>query len=154
MLSSSTPSTPSEPVSSLPDGSLATRTMILERSSSVILGLRPAPGRSPSPSIPSALKRWRRFLTVLGWQPSSSAILAVRSPCQLRKTMRARKVQSAGAWRLPANLRIFDTSAGSSGTLARRSFGIAFSFPVGGLVKSLCLPPLRNGALEAPSIGE
>jgi nucleoside-diphosphate-sugar epimerase len=35
-------------------------------SRSVRRGLRPAPGRSPSPSIPSALKRWRGFLTVFG----------------------------------------------------------------------------------------
>ena len=41
--------------------------------------------RTISESVyPSALKRWRGFLTVLGWQPSSSAILAVRSPCQLK----------------------------------------------------------------------
>src|SRR5215211_2406876 len=85
--------------------------MIFERSNSVRRGLRPAPGRSPSPSIPSALKRWSGFLTVLGWQPSFSAILAVRSPCQLKEMMRARKIQSPGAWRLPASLRIFRSSS-------------------------------------------
>jgi hypothetical protein len=65
-VSSSGWSPPPGSVSSLPGGSLETRAMILERSSSVMRGLRPAPGRSPSPSIPSALKRWRRFLTVFG----------------------------------------------------------------------------------------
>jgi hypothetical protein len=67
-------------------------------------GLAAGPGRSPRPSIPWTLKRWRRFRTVFGWQPSCSAMLAVRSPCQLRETTRARKIQSPGAWRLPASL--------------------------------------------------
>src|SRR5215208_6016496 len=65
-VSSSGWSPPPGSVSSLPGGSLETRAMILERSSSVMRGLRPAPGRSPSPSIPSALKRWSGFLTVFG----------------------------------------------------------------------------------------
>jgi hypothetical protein len=43
-------------------------------------GLAAGPGRSPRPSIPWTLKRWRRFRTVFGWQPSCSAMLAVRSP--------------------------------------------------------------------------
>jgi hypothetical protein len=39
-------------------------TSTLRVSRRVTLGLRPAPGRSPSPSMPKALKRWRRLLTV------------------------------------------------------------------------------------------
>ncbi len=103
--------------------------MILERSSSVMRGARPAPERSPRPSIPSALKRWTRMRTVLGWHPSSSAILVVRSPCQLSEMIRALVIQSPGAWRLPASLRIFRSSPGSSGVRARSSFGMVFSFP-------------------------
>jgi hypothetical protein len=114
---------------SLPGGSLATRALILERSSSVRRGLRPAPGPAPRPSILSALKRWRRFRTILGYQPSSSAILAVRSPFQLRETMRARKIQSPGAWRLPANLWTLRPSSASSGARAVSSFGMILSFP-------------------------
>lgn len=80
-------------------------------------------------SMPSALKRWRRSRTVLGWQPSSSAILAVRSPRQLKEMIRARKIQSPGAWRLPASLRILRSSSVSSGARALSSFGTVFSLP-------------------------
>jgi hypothetical protein len=93
--------------------------MILERSSSVMRGLRPAPGRSTRPSIPSTLKRWPRVRTVLGWHPSSSAILVVRSPRQLREIIRALVIQSPGAWRLPASLRIFRSSSLSWGARAQ-----------------------------------
>ena len=57
-------------VTNLPGGALERRAMISERSSSVMRGLRPAPGRSPSPSVPRASKRWMRFLTVWGGSPA------------------------------------------------------------------------------------
>jgi hypothetical protein len=80
--------------------------------------------RTISESVyPSALKRWSGFLTVLGWQLISSAILAVRSPCQLKEMILARKIQSPGAWRLPTSLWIFFCSSASSGWRAQSSFG-------------------------------
>jgi hypothetical protein len=129
--SSKASSSPPPPRTRRPGGSVLGRAMILERSSSVRRGLRPAPGRSESPSIPSELKRWRRVRTVLGWQPSTSATLVVRSPCQLEGTIRTRDIQSPGAWRLPASLRIFPSSSASSGARAYSSFGMISSpFPI------------------------
>jgi hypothetical protein len=76
-----------------------------------------------------ALKRWRRLLTVCGWQPSSSAILAVRTPCQLKEMMRALAIQSPGAWRLRASLRILYSSSAFWGARARSSYGIVSLLP-------------------------
>jgi hypothetical protein len=65
---------------SRPGGSCLTRAMSWLRWRSVSRGLRPAPGRSPSPSRPSALNRLMRSRTVWGWQWSSAGDLAgVRS---------------------------------------------------------------------------
>ena len=93
------------------------------RSCSVSHGLRPAPGRSPSPSSPSALNRLMRSRTVWGWQWSSAAIWLVRAPAQLRVIIRARAIQSPGAWRLTASLRTARSSAGSWGGRADNRVG-------------------------------
>jgi hypothetical protein len=93
------------------------------RSCSVSRGLRPAPGRSPSPSSPSALNRLMRSRTVWGWQWSSAAIWLVRAPSQLRVIIRARAIQSPGAWRLVASLRTARSSAGSWGGRADSRLG-------------------------------
>lgn len=56
--------------------------------------------------MPSALKRWMRFLlrSLGGSSQLVLAISEVRSPCQLKEMMRALVIQSPGAWRLPASL--------------------------------------------------
>ena len=108
---------------SRPGGGCLTRAMSWLRSCSVSRGLRPAPGRSPSPSSPSALNRLMRSRTVWGWQWSSAAIWLVRAPSQLRVIIRARAIQSPGAWRLVASLRTARSSAGSWGGRADSRLG-------------------------------
>src|SRR5215212_6431044 len=114
----------------------------------VILALRSAPGRSPSPSRPSVLKRCRRLQTVCGWRPSPSAILVVRNPCQLKEMIRALAIQSAGAWRLRARYRILCLSSGFRDARARTSFGTVSPSALGDSTTRLLIAPSRNGALE------
>src|SRR5688572_11054300 len=90
---------------------------------------------------------------LLRWQPSSSAILVVRSPCQLKETIRARNIQSPGAWRLPASLRIFSSSSASSGWRACSSFGMISSpFPIRrlGLVLMYTAFEERSNRMDLP----
>src|SRR5947208_4676029 len=74
---------PSACVSKCPGGACLTKTRMRLRSCCVTLGLRPDPGRMPSPAAPSALKRTRWMRTVCGWQPSSVAISLGVLPAQL-----------------------------------------------------------------------
>jgi hypothetical protein len=83
------------------------------------------PGRSPSPSTPSALNRCSRSRTVWGWQPSWSAIWVVPRPSQLWAIIRARRIQSPGACRAPASLRMVRSSAASIGGRANSRTGTA-----------------------------
>lgn len=107
---SASASVPSERCTLAPRGGPCARATIGLRSSSVRRGLRPAPGRSPRPSIPSVLKRTRRSRTVWGWHPNSCAIAVVWSPSPLRTIIRARWIQSPGACRLWASRRIWRSS--------------------------------------------
>ena len=124
---SSIANVPSDSRMMAPGGEPLARAMIWLRSSSVRRGFLPCPGRSPRPSIPSALKRTRRSRTVWGWHPNSWAISVVRSPSQLRAIIRARTIQSPGAWRLWESRRIWRSSTSSWGSRACRSFGIVAS---------------------------
>ena len=119
---------PSAGVSSRPGGCVAPRPTMLLRSASVSRGLRPGPGRSPSPSSPAAGKRPSRSRTVWGWPCRSRAIAGLRSPSQLRVISRARRIQAPGAGRLLASFRT-GRSSWSSGGRARSSFGRAGSSP-------------------------
>src|SRR6266496_1688039 len=116
---------PSPPWCRRPGGAERVRAMIRPRSVSVRRRGRPGPGRSPSPSTPSALNRCSRSRTVCGWQPSRSAIWVVRRPSQLWAIIRARRIQSPGAWRAPASLRMVRSSAGSTGGRANSRTGTA-----------------------------
>src|SRR5215218_2969160 len=63
--------------------------------------------------------------------------------------MRARKIQSPGAWRLPASLRIFGSSSMFSGVRGRAVVSARSPpFPLGAPATRLCIPLLRNEALE------
>jgi hypothetical protein len=80
-------------------------------------------GAVPKPVQPSALNRLLRSRTVWGWQWSSAAIWLVRAPSQLRVIIRARAIQSPGAWRLAASLRTARSSAASWGGRADSRVG-------------------------------
>jgi hypothetical protein len=97
--------------------------MMRDRSASVIRRLRPDPGRLPSPSMPPALNRCSQRRTVFSWQPTRAAIAGTASPSQLSATIWARSIQSAGACRAPASLRIFLASLSSCGARARKYLG-------------------------------
>ena len=118
-------SSPSPPWCSRPGGAERARAMIRPRSVSLSRRGRPGPGRSPSPSTPSALNRCSRSRTVWGWQPSWSAIWVVPRPSQLWAIIRARRIQSPGACRAPASLRMVRSSAASSGGRANSRTGTA-----------------------------
>ena len=79
-------SVPSSQVTSRPGGGLAAKAMRTLRSASLRRAVRPLPGCMPSPSSPRAPKAWKRSRTVCGWQPSSSAMIRVRTPSQLRRS--------------------------------------------------------------------
>jgi hypothetical protein len=70
-----------------------------------------------------SLVRYRLPTTVFWWQPISAAIAGTPSPSQLSAMIRARSIQSAGACRPPANLRIFLASPSSCGARALKYFG-------------------------------
>jgi hypothetical protein len=106
-----------------PGGTRATRAITPERSSSVILRLRPAPGRSPSPSRPSSLNLPIHRRTFRGWQPGFSAISRHEFPAQLNVTIMERSLQSAGACRAPASFRILSSSWSSPGARAINRLG-------------------------------
>jgi len=55
------------------------------------------------------------------------AITGTPSPSQLSATIRARSIQSAGAFRAPASLRTFRSSPSSRGGRALRIFGTALT---------------------------
>ena len=97
--------------------------MMADRCASVIRRLRPAPGRLPSPSMPAVLNRCSQRRTVFSWQPISATIAGTASPSQLSAIIRARSIQSAGACRAPASLRIFLASLSSCGARALKYFG-------------------------------
>jgi hypothetical protein len=97
--------------------------MMADRCVSVIRRLRPAPGRSPSPSRPAALNRCSQRRTVFSCRPVLAAIAGTASPSQLSVMIRARSIQSAGACRAPASLRIFLASLSSCGARALKYFG-------------------------------
>jgi len=97
--------------------------MMADRCASVIRRLRPAPGWLPSPSRPAALNRCSQRRTVFSWQPTSAAIAGTVIPSQLSVTIRARSIQSPGACRAPASLRIFLASLSSYGARALEYFG-------------------------------
>jgi hypothetical protein len=59
-VASAAASSPVPSRTSRPGGGLATRAISWERSFWLMRGLRPTPGRSPSPSSPSAAKRASR----------------------------------------------------------------------------------------------
>src|SRR5262249_55161714 len=121
--SSSADSSPAASRASRPGGSERARAMMADRCASVIRRLRPAPGRSPSPSTPSSLNRCSQRRTFLRWQPSCPAIARTPSPSQLSAMIRARSIQSAGACRAPASPRIFLASPSSCGARALKNFG-------------------------------
>src|SRR5438034_6519976 len=121
--SSSADSSPAASRASWPGGADRASAMMCDRCASVIRRLRPAPGRSPSPSMPAALTRCRQRRTLSPWQPILAAIAATPSPSQLSATIRARSLQSAGACRAPASRRIFLSSPSSCGGRARKNFG-------------------------------
>src|SRR6266516_711539 len=121
--SSSADSTPAASRASCPGGAERASAMMCDRCASVIRRLRPAPGRSPSPSMPAALNRCSQRRTLFSWQPILAAISATPSPSQLSATIRARSLQSAGACRAPASRRIFLSSPSSCGGRARKNFG-------------------------------
>ena len=73
--------------------------------------------------MPAALNRCSQRRTVFSWQPIWAAIAGTASPSQLRAMIWARSIQSAGACRAPASLRIFLTSLSSSGTRALKYLG-------------------------------
>jgi hypothetical protein len=104
-----------------PGGGPATRAISWERWAWLIRGLRPTPGRSPSPSSPSAAKRANRWRTAFGLQPSAWAMAGTRSPSQDNEMICARRIQSAGACRAPASLRILRSSPASAGGRANSS---------------------------------
>src|SRR6266545_2710976 len=120
-------SSPSPPWCRRPGGSERARAMMRPRSVSLRRRGRPGPGRSPSPSTPSALKRCSRSRTVCGWQPNWWAIWVVRRPSQLWAIIWARRIQSPGACRAPASLRMVCSSAGSTGGRANSRTGTADS---------------------------
>src|SRR6516164_5925087 len=121
--SSSADSSPAASRASCPGGAARASAMMRDRSASVIRRLRPAPGRSPSPSRPAALNRCSQRRTLFSWQPILAAIPATPSPSQLSATIRARSLQSAGACRAPASRRIFLASPSSCGGRDRKNFG-------------------------------
>ena len=121
--SSSADSSPAASRASCPGGAERASAMMCGRCASVIRRLRPAPGRSPSPSMPAALNRCSQRRTLFSWQPILAAISATPSPSQLSATIRARSLQSAGACRAPASRRIFLASPSSCGGRARKNFG-------------------------------
>ena len=91
------------------------------------------------PQHTPSLKRWFLFGDLRG----------ATSIRELRAIIRARIIQSAGAWRLRASLRTFRSSTASSGARARRSFG-TYSSPslINGPATRLHILPLRNVALN------
>src|SRR5512142_295005 len=121
--SSSADSSPAASRSSRPGGAERASAMMADRCASVIRRLRPHPGRLPSPSMPAALNRCSQRRAVFSWQPTLAAIAATSSPSQLSATIRARSIQSAGACRAPASLRIFLASLSSCGARALKYFG-------------------------------
>src|SRR6266508_4590455 len=131
-------SSPSPPWTSRPGGSARARAMTRPRSVSLRRRGRPGPGRSPSPSTPSALKRCSRSRTVCGWQPSCWAIWVVRRPSQLWVIIWARRIQSPGAWRAPASLRMVRASAGSTGGRANSRTGTAAPSSARSITQPLC----------------
>src|SRR5437762_6555136 len=116
--SSPADSSPAASRASRPGGTDRASAMMTDRSASVIRRLRPAPGWLPSPSMPAALNRCSQRRTVFSWQPTSAAIPGTPSPSQLSATIRARSIQSAGACRAPASLRICLASLPSCGARA------------------------------------
>src|SRR5690348_13559800 len=127
--SSTGDSSPAPPRSRCPGGSDRAMAMMCDRRASVIRRLRPAPGRSPSPSRPAALNRCSQRRTVFWWRPVSAAIAGTVSPSQLSVMIRARSLQSAGACRAPASWRIFLAWPSSSGGRALTSFGTELASP-------------------------
>ena len=148
-------SSPSPPWCSRPGGAERARAMIRPRSVSLSRRGRPGPGRSPSPSTPSALNRCSRSRTVWGGSPagrrsgwcpgrpscgrssgragSSRRVRAGRRPacgwCALRRR-RAVVGRTAGrARRLPPQVR----------TITQPSIRAHHPSPI---------PTLRNGALS------
>jgi hypothetical protein len=79
--------------------------------------------------MPAALNRCSQRRTLFGWQPSCPAIAGTVSPSQLSAIMRARSIQSAGACRAPASLRIFLLSLSSNGGRALTNFGAELASP-------------------------
>src|SRR5918911_2296650 len=73
----------------------------------------------------------------------------VRTPFQLPTIIRARWIQSPGAWRLPASLRTWCSSIVSRGGRARSNFGIVDSSQpaIVHLAAGGINPLLRNAAL-------
>src|SRR5690349_13045489 len=127
--SSTADSSPAPPRSRCPGGSDRAMAMMCDRRASVIRRLRPAPGRSPSPSRPAALNRCSQRRTVFWWRPVSAAIAGTVSPSQLSVMIRARSLQSAGACRAPASWRIFLAWPSSSGGRALTNFGTELASP-------------------------
>ena len=77
--------------------------------------------------MPAALNRCSQRRTVFSWQPALAAIAGTARPSQLSATIRARSLQSAGACRAPASLRIFLASLSSSGGRALKNFGMGLA---------------------------
>ena len=121
--SRSADNSPAPSRASRPGGTDRASAMMADRSASVIRRLRPHPGRLPSPSMPAALNRCSQRRTLFSWQPTLAAIAATSSPSQLSAMIRARSIQSAGACRAPASLRIFLASPSSCGMRALKYFG-------------------------------
>jgi hypothetical protein len=114
---------PSRCVTSRPGGAWRTNAISWLLSSAVKRRGRPDLDRSPRPSMPSASKRCRRRRTVCALHPTCLAMASTRSPSQLRATMRACRIQSAGPCRLAASLRTQRSSYSSWGARTRRILG-------------------------------
>ena len=142
---------PSACVSRCPGGACLARARMRLRSCSVILGLRPDPGRIPRPATPSRVNRFRWMRTVWGWQPSSAAICALRfaSPAQQHHLgvnfPISRRVMAPGQFAyLSFFLRI----------LRRSRFHLLghLCVPPWVFFSSLILSPMRNAALGESSV--
>jgi hypothetical protein len=148
-------SSPSPPWCSRPGGAERARAMIRPRSVSLSRRGRPGPGRSPSPSTPSALNRCSRSRTVWGGSPAGrrSGWCPGRPSCG-RSSGRAGSSRRVRAGRRPAcgwcALRRRRAVVGRTAGRARRLLlGAHHRATV--YAGTPPIPTLRNGALVLQS---
>ena len=124
IVSSAARSSPPAVQTSRPGGGCRASSTIRERWASVILGLRPTPGRSARTSRPCSVKRRTQQRAVFGEQPSVAAMTGTWVWAQLSSMICARRIQSAGACRDPASLWTVRSSVASAGGRANNSLGM------------------------------